>query len=217
MKKLQHIFLLFLLLASKQAIAQLPAIDSMKIIPENPTENDDVKAIIYATFPSGDCILTNHSLDIQGSDVVLNLHYTVGAATYICHSTDTVSIGMLTAGDYELEANLFSGEVQLLYDTDTILFSIESKLGVTGISDESLISVYPNPFEDKLTITTNTLIETMELFSISGQKTASGNCCGNEPGEIDLSGLEDGIYFLVLTDARGNSYSKKIIKSSVGF
>lgn len=213
MKQLKHLFVFFLMLASQQAIAQLPAIDSMKVIPEHPTENNEIKVILYATFPSGDCILTNHSLDIQGGDIVLNLHYTVGAATYICHSTDTVTIGMLSAGDYELEANLYMGPGQS-FDTDTLLFSVGSSLGVAEISHDPKIIISPNPFQDKLVVTTNELMERIEVFSAIGQKAAVEIHLIDGQEIIDLSNLKDGIYFIVLTDSKGRSYPKRIIKSA---
>lgn len=213
MKQLKLLFAFFLMLASQHTIAQLPAIDSMKIIPENPAENNEIKVIIYATFPSGECLLTNHSLDIQGSDVVLNLYYTVGAATYICHSTDTVSIRMLTAGDYELLTNLNMGPGQS-FDTDTLLFSVESSLGVTEISYEPEIIVSPNPFQDKLVVTTNELMEKIAIFSVTGQKAVVEIHLIDEQEIIDLSDLKDGIYFIVLTDSQDRSYLKRIIKSA---
>ena len=100
MKKLKQAILPMLLMATQQVFGQIPAIDSLKFLPESPVAGDEVKVIIYTTFPYGDCDLASHSMNVQDGSIVLDLVYTMGAAAYICHSTDTVTIGLLEKGEY---------------------------------------------------------------------------------------------------------------------
>lgn len=215
MKKLKQVILPMLLVATQHVFGQIPAIDSLAIIPENPVAGDEVKVVIYATFPSGSCNLTNHTVDIQNGIIVLDLFYTVGAATYICHSTDTVTIGYLEKGTYQLETNLYvntgmNGE-QTLEDTKTTAISVSQQLAVMTPSADSGISIYPNPFYDELSIVTDLVIDNAAIFSVIGEKTILCENC--QPGKVlDLSNLRNGTYFFTVTDKDGNSYSHKIIK-----
>lgn len=213
MKKRKQLFTFLLMFSAWNVIGQIPAIDSMKIIPENPTENDEVKVIVYATFSSGDCLLENHTIDLQNGIITMNLIYTVGMATYICHSTDTLSIGTLSAGDYELQAGLYTGPGQSS-DNETLLFSVGGTLGITETDDETNVTIYPNPVQNQLMVMTNETVEKIEIRSVSGQIMSVEQQFLNGQMIIDLSMLSDGIYFIVLSDSMGKNYLKKIIKST---
>ncbi len=215
MKKLKQAILPMLLMATQQVFGQIPAIDSLKFLPESPVAGDEVKVIIYTTFPYGDCDLANHSMDVQDGSIVLDLVYTMGAAAYICHSTDTVTIGLLEKGEYPLEVNLYvetglTGELTL-EDTKSTIIPVSLELGVVIPSADSKIRIYPNPFYDELSIVTDLIIDNAAIFSVIGEKTVLCEAC--IPGQlIDLSNLQNGAYFLMITDKDGNRYSQKIIK-----
>lgn len=213
-RRLKQFIILGLLFLAQGATGQIPAIDSLEIIPENPTVNDEIKVVCYTTFPSGPCELSDHSFDIQGGSITLLLDYTVGGATYICHSVDTLSIGNLGMGDYELEAGLTIDHLQdTIFDTHTIYFSVESDLGIPETISNSHLSIYPNPFQNELTIATNVVIDKMEIFSVFGQEITLAES-GIQDKQMDVSHLENGIYLFILTDSKGNKYSKKVIKTT---
>lgn len=212
--KLKRLLIPGLILFSQQVLGQIPAIDSLRIIPENPTIADEIKIICYATFPSGSCDLQNHFLTVQGNQITLNLEYNPGAATYICSDVDTVSLGNLDAGDYELDVNLIIQPMDVIEDHETLFFSIGNLLGIRENSINFDVRVHPNPFNKELRIETDAIIEKVELNSISGQKVSKEINLAYDKG-IDLSDLKDGIYLLTLTDNKGNKSTKRVFKSTL--
>ena len=72
--------------------------------------------------------------------------------------------------------------------------------------------VYPNPAEEKLMINSEQTIQKIAIFNLLGQqiKTFQVNF---KSGEINISELSKGIYFLNLKFKNGNSISTKIFKN----
>jgi len=72
------------------------------------------------------------------------------------------------------------------------------------------VSVFPNPASNVITIHASKLIE-FQVFNMLGQVQTQG-LLGNETSEIDVSNLEDGIYFIRIYNAvRKSSHMEKII------
>lgn len=212
--KLKHLLIPSLIFFGQQAFGQIPGIDSLKIIPENPNLSSEVKVICYATFPSGGCELQDHDITIQGNQITLNVEYMPGAATYICHAEDTISLGNLSAGDYHLHTNLIIQPLDEIVDTATADFTVANFLRV-GENTFPDLAIYPNPFEQELQIQTDAVIEKIEIHSLSGQLILlkEGNLVSGKT--VDLSHLEDGAYLIQLTDSKGNTCTKRILKRAL--
>lgn len=71
-------------------------------------------------------------------------------------------------------------------------------------------SFHPNPVMDILHITSKEAINSVELFTLTGQKVSSVSFNNNNT-EIDLSGLSSGVY-LVKLSSNGNFENFKIVK-----
>jgi len=212
--KLKRLLISGLILFSQQVVGQIPAIDSLKLIPGSPTAADEIQIVCYATFPSGSCDLGNHFVTVQGNQITLNLEYSPGAATYICSDVDTVSLGNLDAGNYELDVNLIIQPTDTIEDQDTLYFSIGNLLGINENTNTFDVTVHPNPFSKELQIRTDAIIEKVELHSISSQKVSKEITLASDK-RIDLSELKDGIYLLTLTDDKGNKSTKRVFKSTL--
>jgi|GEM_PF-6000119 len=74
--------------------------------------------------------------------------------------------------------------------------------------NEFEIKLYPNPTDGMLYLLTEDIPESIEVFSISGQRILKVN----NVNQIDLSKLSSGIYFLKVIDHQGKRSTKKIIK-----
>lgn len=78
-----------------------------------------------------------------------------------------------------------------------------------SVNDEnSICSVYPNPFVESLSISG---AKNVEIFDNIGVKRFSKNNL-DENSLIDLNYLQDGIYFIKLVDINGHISNKKIVK-----
>ena len=201
-----------LALCSTQAFAQLPAIDSLKLIPANPTSNDVLKVVCYTTFPSGSCSVNHIHSEQQGNNILLMLDYTVGAASYICNSVDTILIDNPGAGSFQLITTIAMNEQDIIEDIDSLNFTVDPFLGIPEFGSNNFIT-YPNPFENELHFKTNFAVESLKIHTISGQKVLLKESVSNTL-PIDVSNLEPGIYLITLIDNGGNKFTQRIIKSS---
>ncbi len=199
-----------LTLLTNHVCAQLPAIDSLKLIPANPTTNDALKVVCYTTFPSGSCILNGIHSEQQGNNILLMLNYSVGAATYICHSVDTISIENPGAGSFQLITTITTNEQDIIEDIDYLQFTVDPFLGLDELHSNNFV-VYPNPVINELRFKTNFTVENLEIQSVSGQKIQLKESFSDST-PIDVSNLEQGIYLVTLTDDKGNQFTQRIIK-----
>lgn len=202
-------------LLCQNTFGQLAAIDSLKLIPENPNVSDEIKLICYSTFAYGGCDLQNHSVTFQGNQITVNLEYEPGFLAYICHSVDTISLGNLNTGNYQLYANLIILPMDETADTDTLSFSVDSPLNIGENPSAGSLIVYPNPFYQEFQIKTDAMIETVEIHSVSGQKITLKESTVSPNKTIHLPDLENGVYLLIATDSKGNKYTKRIIKNTL--
>ncbi len=93
-----------------------------------------------------------------------------------------------------------------------IAYALNTSLSNLGSDRTNLISVYPNPANDKLFIQNNGIsISKIELVDFTG-KIVYINSSVNQNNGIDISGLANGIYFVKAYTAN-NLLSAKLIKN----
>jgi len=73
------------------------------------------------------------------------------------------------------------------------------------------IKVYPNPFSDKLFVTSYFQINKIEIYNLLGEKIIDKNC-NDISVEISLDKFSKGIYFLTIYFDSDKKYCQKIIK-----
>lgn len=99
---------------------------------------------------------------------------------------------------------------QATYQDQTVTHNF-NVTGVLGIDEENFnaTSIYPNPFQDVISIKSNSLVKKISVVDILG-KTVLVKANGAESiKEINLQALSKGLYFLTL---EGDANQKKIIK-----
>lgn len=199
----------FLLLAN-QGYGQLSAIDSLKLIPANPTTNDALKVVCYTTFPYGGCGINSTHAELQGNSIFLSIDYTMGMLTYICHSVDTIPIDNPGAGTFQLTTTITTNEQDVIEDSHFLTFQIDPYLGVSELHAANF-QTYPNPFTNELTFKTSFPVKKMELYSMTGQQIYFREL-PLKGSNIDLSHLQQGIYLITLTDPDGNAFTQRVVK-----
>ncbi len=103
----------------------------------------------------------------------------------------------------------------LLY-LDNLAFADSAlPVGVQGVnSAEELVTIYPNPFTDKITIETPPA-ETVDIYNSAGRKVKSlALNSGQTQIEIDFAGLTDGIYFYSIVRQQKIAATGKLLKSA---
>ena len=95
-------------------------------------------------------------------------------------------------------------------NSSTITQSVSLCTGIAQLANESLVSVFPNPFLNIITIKTSTTKNTIIIVDVLGKVVYEKQSLSNKI-EMDLSYLNSGFYQLFVTGDH-NSYSRKIIK-----
>jgi hypothetical protein len=143
------LFTILALLFSAQMHAQ--TIDSLRIIPQPATDNDIIKVIVWTTHSSGTCEMVSQSVSISGSSIEVSVSHNLGMLSVICNSIDTITIGQLNAGSYQLVYNVYNQAMTNITDSDTLNFIIQSTLGIKDASPDAM-RLYPNPASAFLTL-----------------------------------------------------------------
>ncbi|MES2514291.1 MAG: T9SS type A sorting domain-containing protein [Bacteroidota bacterium] len=154
-------------------------------------------------------------------------------ATLFCTGENTTLTGSGSAGNYEWfgpDSYVNTGTSALINFTATTqsgTYSLTStNLGCvsdvaiininvsfcTGVKENQVLAttLYPNPFENVLTIKTATSKNRIIVVDVLGKVVYEKQVLANET-EIDLSHLNSGFYQLIV-ESENNSYSQKIIK-----
>ena len=89
--------------------------------------------------------------------------------TVICKSRDTLTIGKLNAGSYQLHYYLYDFPISTTYDIDIIAFTVSQTVGLKLTDDpETKLGVYPNPILNLMTHSVNHFIDLMRPFVYIG-------------------------------------------------
>ncbi|MDF3028998.1 MAG: Secretion system C-terminal sorting domain [Fluviicola sp.] len=80
-------------------------------------------------------------------------------------------------------------------------------------NEMNAVNAYPNPANDKLTITTKLPVLEYHLYSAAGTVVEIPNVMQENKLELVVSGLPSGIYFLELKDRSGNSKMLHFIRN----
>ena len=95
----------------------------------------------------------------------------------------------------------------------SVAVNIANTVGIVEIFNPLAINVFPNPSKSDITITSNEIIKSVRIFSVTGSQEkeifAQQN---NQTLNIDISQLSNGLHFALIIDSKGHSKSIKFIK-----
>ncbi len=79
-------------------------------------------------------------------------------------------------------------------------------------SNQKSINIYPNPFINKINISSSELIKEVKLSNIYGQMVFNSGNISQHNATITAESIQQGAYILIITDRKGNVFTKKIVK-----
>lgn len=88
-------------------------------------------------------------------------------------------------------------------------------VGNLSVDENSLnsVSVYPNPFNDKLTISSEQIIKKAVIVDMLGKTIYNQQNFSEGIETINLQNISKGMYFLVLESENNQSKTIKIVKN----
>lgn len=145
--------------------------------------------------------MTDSSISIAGTTITIIATHVVGHSSVICNSVDTLRIGKLNSGTYELIYQIKMDNSPDIRDSDTIVFNVQNPYGVkTYVHSQQEINIFPNPTSTSITIVTPTK-GSLSVLNMSGQQLLQQAI--SEPiTTIDISSLPSGVYFVRVTGER---------------
>ena len=203
MKKLLP--LSFLLITFVTLIAPAQSIDAFTMVPLNPTDNDSITIYVDLTFSSGSCEGHTQSYSINGQSISAYALHCIGALTVICQTTDTFSIGKLTAGTYQFTFQLDEGQAPVPCTpgiipgpSDSLTFDVAIGTAITNpyISGNHF-SIYPNPAGDYAVIETARDLQPVNELAVYSldEKRIFSQSLTNQKTFIQTTFFINGIYY----------------------
>jgi hypothetical protein len=95
----------------------------------------------------------------------------------------------------------------------TIYINNDFNVSINELSDNDLISLYPNPTSDYVQIKSQNKIDRIQLFDSFGREIALSNKISENEYKIRLP-KENGMYLVKIVCENGKSYSRRIVKTS---
>ena len=164
------------------------------------------------------CFLANtENVSAQYSDTVVMTQQVECTLPQILHTTTVLKpctspdgFGDLQVGDTAFivysASNCATTCIQGTSIDISAFFNVSSSAGISELHSDLGITIFPQPTNGFFTIKSPQTVESIELFSPSGEKIISIN--GQGKNSIDISGYENGVYLLKVTTKKGTSTLK---------
>lgn len=197
--------LLFLISAiSTSLFAQFGQITSIQLLPANPTDADQVKAVVEVMLGTSPCTLDNSTSTIAGNSIQLHNFYCGGMLQTICGRTDTIDLGTLAAGTYNLAVSMAvgCGPYTQVDSSTTNSFIVSVFSGLSFLTAQQNFTLYPNPTGNSLinlqTVSSNPY--SIICYNSIGQEAfVLNNLQGNQ--QLILP-KDNGLYLIKIIDSQ---------------
>lgn len=120
------------------------SISAVELLPENPTNADEVKLIVHTSFELAGCRLDSVTPYYACGAFSFNAYYSSDFDPDTCHRSDTISLGVLNNGMYVISYRMYYFGWTQVDQADTMIV-----VGTTGLNEKDdrakELSIWPNP------------------------------------------------------------------------
>ena len=212
MKKL--LLLLFLLANLSPIFSQ--SIQNISLIPANPTDQDTVKVVADLAFTSGGCDLVGSGSALNGSAIEVVAKHCTGMLAVICYASDTISLGVLPAGNYSVNFNAEVGTYDVNGNCTGFVTGAQQSISLTvgsstGVGQLTIAAPAIRYLSDKkkLILTGNFFDADLRIMDITGRILYKGQL---PPGEVPMTQLpQSGLLIFTLKTTEGKEKSGRVV------
>lgn len=206
---LKRVILIFLFIGTLQCVSAA-YVDSVYLYYQAQTaDSSRIYLVSKVHLGSTSCHLQNVSVINQNDSILTELCYLGGTSLMVCYRTDTIDLGLVKNGVVKVSAIIKEATdsecSSFAYKKDTLSFTINTLPNSILLpdSDGLDISVFPNPVNNKLFISSKRWLGTIQyqIGAATGQQILQ-NTITPPNYVIDVSTLPPGVYFLQFTDSR---------------
>jgi len=177
----------------------------MKLFVKDQSSGETLDSVVLSSIEDADFDIESHILEVGGDyfvDFYADLNQSGG---YDAPPTDHA---------WRLVVDNAMGDVDLDFTHNTTFTDIMNE-GTTSAAStyaKMALKVYPNPAASLITIESESMIRSAEIFSISGAVVKSVPGIDSRRRSISLDGLAGGVYFIKVTSDNAAGASLRIIK-----
>jgi hypothetical protein len=178
-----------------------PYIDSLYILPANPQPGDSIRFVYSVATPTISYLLSRTVL-IEETTIEVDVCYTATAATAISYFKDTLELGILETGDYQLSFRAsLTGDTLVCYVDDyqsqVLSFSVGAPNSISIPIKTVSTRVFPNPASTSFTLEAEAPFNTLRMFNATGELVWKQTYSGKRlTTNIPLSNFPNGLYWV---------------------
>ncbi len=182
---------------------------------ETPSTNNWLKVKLEGVVSNRDGIGSFIEISINGEK---QYRYTVCGEGYLGQNSGTEHFGLASNAkvDY-LKITWLSGIEDTYYNvlTNQVLNLTEGSttLSVSSTNSDNGIYMYPNPVSKKIFFRTTIPIHTASIYDVLGKKVMDGITKENMLNGIDISPLQQGLYFIKIEEDANSVSIHKMVKN----
>ena len=149
-------------------------------------------------------VKTDHqnTVNLNGTVFTLNLKTNQQITNDSTFNFAITNLHALTKSGYPIPLNNVSKPIKFKANLTT---SIKT-------NHTDLLVIYPNPTQNKITISSPDKIKNYQITSVLGNVVKQANCNGNTNTDIDISDVAKSTYFISIETENGNKIFKQFIK-----
>jgi len=182
------------------------------LYPFNTSKFNEAKIQLYS--PAGAYDFKIVFQDAMGVDLLDQSFTTSSSPTWESFTMDIFSIPNATSIEkFVFLLNSTTATEDSIF-LDNFSLSFNASAGINEKQIDNQVNVFPNPFIDQLTISSENEIEQIIVFSISGKKLIQLNGIKSLKTNVSLKSLNPGSYFIQIKDENGNYKRQIIIKTN---
>jgi hypothetical protein len=195
--------------------AQQPYVATPTIIPQNPSSNSIIKVLTKVTTANQGIVVDNNTHTINGLQIKIKGCYWQGMLTATQAYIDTLIIGQLLPGNYQVIQKAYLSTTQQhcsIIDSNQVSFTFNVSQ-FTGLAEElknEAFYFYPNPCLNSLNFSLFSPDIEFFIYSYNAVLCKKGNLINKS---INVSDLPNGIYFISIQDKDKNIFqTQKFLK-----
>ncbi len=204
-------FLVLAVLLSCNVWAQL---DSVKVLPANPTDSDSIKLIGYKTFSTHSCSMLGKLITTPTTgEIYIDACHDDSLISQSCSSIDTITLAPLAGGNYKIgyiirRVNFATDPPTCggspIADSTNVYIAVTSTAGIAkNGAIKNAVSIYPNPASEIIAVK----YDLEENFSQA--RIVIYNLVGQKVQQLKLDN-EKGVVYLNITQLNGGSYYLRV-------
>jgi len=204
MKKVLFVFLVIMLSfakANSQNVCGIMYIGNVTILPYFSTIDDTIKVVVPFSTSTGSVELWRN-VNIDSNQITLSACYIGLPFTVVTNYLDTIVLGILPLGNYNIVVNKYCSNDTICSYSDTVSKTIQLDIttNITKFSN-NVKSISPNPFSQSTQITLNQKYHSIALvvYDIQGKQVAQQQYADCDKIQLSRNQLSNGLYFLKLT------------------